>query len=76
MRFSGNHLVRVETALLAGNQKRATPQGKADSMKVYIVYVDGIEQPTYIRASGHSAAERKAAKLYPGHNVQVCYTEV
>lgn len=44
-------------------------------MKVYIVYVDGLERGL-IRAGSHNAAEAKARKLYPGQDVQVAYTEV
>ncbi len=44
-------------------------------MKTYIVYVDGIEV-RLVKAGSHNAAERKAAKLYPGRNVSVAYTEV
>ena len=47
-------------------------------MKVYIVYVDGIELPRsqWIKASGHNAAEKKAAAKFPGKQVSVAYTEV
>lgn len=45
-------------------------------MKVYIVYVDGVEQPEYIRAGSHNAAEKKAQKKYPRRNVAVAYTEI
>lgn len=47
-------------------------------MKLYIVYVDGQEQPRdrWIRARGHNAAEKKAQTKYPGRNVSVAYTEV
>jgi hypothetical protein len=44
-------------------------------MKTYIVYVDGEERGT-IRAGSHNAAEKKAAKLYPGRAVSVAYTEL
>jgi len=44
-------------------------------MKVYIVYVDGIECGK-VKAASHNAAEKKAAKLYPNQNVSVAYTEV
>ena len=44
-------------------------------MKVYIVYVDGIEA-RMVRAGSHNAAERKAQKLYPGRVVSVAYTEI
>jgi len=45
-------------------------------MKTYICYVDGVEQDTYIKASGHNAAEKKAQKKYPKQNISVCYTEI
>lgn len=47
-------------------------------MKVYIVYVDGNELPQsqWIRAASHNAAEKKAARKYPGKHVSVTYTEV
>jgi ribosome-associated protein YbcJ (S4-like RNA binding protein) len=45
-------------------------------MKLYIVYVDGIETGGMIKAANHNAAEKKAKKLYPGRNVSVEYTEV
>ncbi len=44
-------------------------------MKVFIVYVDGIEVGM-LRASGHNAAEKKAKARYPGKQVSVAYTEV
>lgn len=44
-------------------------------MKVYIVYVDGIEKGK-IKAASHNAAERKASKLFPGKQVSVAYTEI
>jgi hypothetical protein len=44
-------------------------------MKVYIVYVDGIEVGM-IKAASHNAAERKAKALYPLQQVMVAYTEV
>lgn len=44
-------------------------------MKVYLVYVDGVEVGT-LRARSHNAAEAKAQKKYPGRAVSVCYTEV
>lgn len=44
-------------------------------MKTYIVYVDG-EEKGYIKAGSHNAAEKKAQKKYPGHNVSVAYTEL
>jgi hypothetical protein len=44
-------------------------------MKVYIVYVDGLEVGM-IKASSHNAAEKKAQKKYPGKQVAVAYTEV
>ena len=47
-----------------------------DSMKTYIVYVDGIEQKSYIKASGHNKAEDKAKKLYPSKDVDVVHTEI
>lgn len=45
------------------------------TMKTYIVYVDG-EEVDMIHAGSHNAAEKKAQKKYPGHNVSVTYTEV
>ena len=45
-------------------------------MKNYIVYVDGEEIPNLLRARSHNEAERKAQAWFPGHNVQVVYTEV
>jgi hypothetical protein len=45
-------------------------------MKSYIVYVDGVEQPGILKAASHNAAEKKAAKKYPGKNVSVSYTEL
>jgi hypothetical protein len=45
-------------------------------MKVYIVYVDGVEQKELLKAGGQNAAEAKAKKKYPGKNVSVAYTEV
>ena len=44
-------------------------------MKVYIIYVDGVEVGM-IRAAHHNAAEKKAQKKYPGRQVTVAYTEV
>jgi len=44
-------------------------------MKVYIVYVDGIEVGM-IKAGSHNAAEKKARLSYPGKHVSVAYTEV
>ena len=44
-------------------------------VKTYIVYVDGMEAGM-LKASGHNAAEKKAAKKFPGRNVSVAYTEV
>lgn len=44
-------------------------------MKTYIVYVDGHETE-YIKAGSHNAAEKKAQKRWPGHNVSVAYTEI
>lgn len=44
-------------------------------MKWYIVYVDGHETE-YIQAGSHNAAEKKAQKRWPGHNVSVAYTEI
>lgn len=44
-------------------------------MKTYIVYVDG-EEKGYIKAGSHNAAEKKAQKKYPNHNVSVAYTEL
>lgn len=44
-------------------------------MKLYIVYVDGIEVGT-IKAGSHNAAEKKAQAKYPGKSVSVAYTEV
>lgn len=44
-------------------------------VKVYIVYVNGVEVGK-IRASGHNAAEKKAQAKYPGKAVSVAYTEV
>jgi hypothetical protein len=44
-------------------------------MKVYIVYVEGVEH-AMIKAGSHNAAEKKAQKLFPGANVSVAYTEV
>lgn len=43
-------------------------------MKTYIVYLDGVEF-AIIMAASHNAAEKKAAKKYPGHHVMVAYTE-
>ncbi len=45
-------------------------------MKTYIVYVDGIEQPDYIKAGSHNAAEKKAQAKFPDAHVSVAYTEV
>lgn len=50
-------------------------------MKIYILYVDGVETPynkksQYIKASNHNAAEKKAQVKFPGRNVQVAYTEI
>ncbi len=45
-------------------------------MKTYIVYVNGIEQPGYIKAGSHNAAEKKAQAKFPGQNVSVSYTEI
>lgn len=45
-------------------------------MKVYLVYVDGVEQSKTIKAASLNAAEKKAQKLYPGKSVQVAYTEI
>jgi len=46
-------------------------------MKVYIVYVDGVEVEGYIRAGSHNAAEKKAKKKYPhAKDVSVAYTEI
>jgi hypothetical protein len=44
-------------------------------MKTYIVYVDG-EEKGYVKAGSHNAAETKAQKEHPGHNVSVTYTEL
>ena len=47
-------------------------------MKVYIVYVNGLEVG-YIKAANHNAAEKKAQKKYndvPPQNVSVIYTEL
>lgn len=44
-------------------------------MKTYILYLDGVEVG-YIKAGSHNAAERKAAKKYPGHHIMVTYTEL
>jgi len=44
-------------------------------MKTYIIYVNGIEVGT-CKAASHNAAEKKAQKMYPGHNVCVTYTEI
>lgn len=44
-------------------------------MKTYIVYVNGNEVGL-IKAGSHSAAEKKAQKLYPGKMVCVAYTEI
>ena len=45
-------------------------------MKTYIVYVNGVETPPYIKAGSHNAAEKKAQKRHPKQNVSVAYTEV
>ena len=45
-------------------------------MKTYIVYVDGVAQPGYLKAGGHSAAEKKAKAKHPGKQVSVEYTEI
>jgi hypothetical protein len=47
-------------------------------MKLYIVYVDGIELPKsqWIKAASHNAAEKKAQAKFPGKQVSVEYTEV
>jgi hypothetical protein len=48
-------------------------------MKTYIVYVDGIEQPKLIKATGHNAAEKKAQAQHPDKDplrVSVAYTEI
>lgn len=44
-------------------------------MKTYIVFVDGMEVGM-LKAGSHNAAEKKAAKKYPGRHVSVAYTEV
>lgn len=44
-------------------------------MKVYIVYVNGVEVGT-IKASSHNAAEKKAAKKHPNAHVSVAYTKL
>jgi hypothetical protein len=44
-------------------------------VKVYLVFVDGIEVGK-LRAKSHNAAEKKAAALYPGRSVMVSYTEI
>ena len=44
-------------------------------MKTYVVFVDGIERGL-IKAASHNAAEKKAAKQYPGRSVSVEYTEI
>ena len=44
-------------------------------MKVYIVYVNGVEAGM-LRAGSHNAAERKAQQKFPGQHVSVAYTEV
>ena len=47
-------------------------------MKMYIVYVDGVELPKgqWVRAATQNAAERIAKALFPGRDVSVSYTEV
>jgi hypothetical protein len=46
-------------------------------MKTYIVYVDGVEMPDYIKAGSHNAAEKKAKAKYPNaSSVSVAYTEI
>jgi hypothetical protein len=45
-------------------------------MKIYIVYVDGVEIEGYLKAKSHNDAERKAKALYPLNNVSVTYTEI
>jgi hypothetical protein len=46
-------------------------------MKLYIVYVCGVEKG-YVKAANHNAAERKARKMFPDFAavVSVAYTEV
>jgi len=44
-------------------------------MKNYVVYVEGVEVG-YLKAGSHNAAEKKAAKKYPGKQVSVAYTEL
>lgn len=63
---NGNGLVYIPT----GFHKRQ------EEMKTYIVYVDGIEQPNFIKAGSHNAAEKQAQKKFPGRQVSVAYTEV
>lgn len=48
---------------------------RGDTVKTYIVYVDGVEVGL-IKAGSHNAAERKAQKKHPGKAVSVAYTEV
>lgn len=44
-------------------------------MKVYIVYVDGVESGT-VKAGSHNKAEEKAKKKFPGRDISVSYTEI
>ena len=44
-------------------------------MKVYIVYVNGVEAGK-LKAPSHNSAERKAQAKHPGKNVSVEYTEL
>lgn len=46
-----------------------------ESMKTYIIYVDG-EKVGMLKAGSHNAAEKKAQAKYPGKQVNVSYTEV
>jgi len=55
-------------------------------MKTYLVYFNGVEQPGYIKAGSHNAAEKKAQKkadkaheaapFLPKVQVSVAYTEI
>jgi len=51
-------------------------------MKTYICYVNGVEQPEYIKAGSHNAAEKKAIKKYGKDYrdadtiISVAYTEI
>ncbi len=45
-------------------------------MKKYIVYVNGIEQNGYIKATSLNQAERKARAYYPNQSIQCVYTEI